>query len=89
MNPGLAPCGCGKDVDPDALPLNPVLVVEYLSALAKTYGASALRSRVAAIACHRRHGFVLLPVHPVFRDTMTCIRRHHPRRARRLTSGDR
>jgi hypothetical protein len=56
----------GKEVDPDALPLNPVLVAAYLSALAKTHGASALRSRVAAIAYHhRRRGFVFLPTHPV------------------------
>jgi integrase len=73
----------GKEVDPDALPLNPVLVAAYLSALAKTHGASALRSRVAAIAYHhRRRGFVFLPAHPVLRETMSGIRRRHPRKVR-------
>lgn len=74
----------GKEVDPDALPLNPVLVAAYLSALAKTHGASALRSRVAAIAYHhRRRGFVFLPAHPVLRETMSGIRRRHPKRVGR------
>ena len=73
----------GKEVDPDALPLNPVLVAAYLSSLAKTHGASALRSRVAAIAYrHRRRGFVFLPTHPVLRETMSGIRRRHPRKVR-------
>lgn len=72
-----------KEVDPDALPLNPVLVAAYLSALAKTHGASALRSRVAAIAYHhRRRGFVFLPTHPVLRETLSGIRRRHPRKVR-------
>jgi integrase len=73
----------GKNVDPDALPLNPVLVAAYLAALAKTHGASALRSRVAAIAYHhRRRGFVFLPTHPVLRETLSGIRRRHPRKVR-------
>ncbi len=73
----------GKEVDPDALPLNPVLVAAYLSTLAKTHGASALRSRVAAIAYHhRRRGFVFLPTHPVLRETLSGIRRRHPRKIR-------
>lgn len=72
-----------KDVDPNALPLNPVLVAAYLSALAETHGASALRSRVAAIAYHhRRRGFVFLPTHPVLRETLSGIRRRHPRKIR-------
>ena len=73
----------GKQVDPDALPLNPVLVAAYLSALATTHGASALRGRVAAIAYHhRRRGFVFLPTHPVLRETLGGIRRRHPRKVR-------
>ncbi len=72
-----------KDVDPDALPLNPVLVAAYLGALAKSDGASALRSRVAAIAYHhRRRGFTFLPTHPVIRETLGGIRRSHPRKVR-------
>lgn len=72
-----------KDVDPDALPLNPVLVAAYLGALAKSHGASALRSRVAAIAYHhRRRGFTFLPTHPVIRETLGGIRRSHPRKGR-------
>ena len=73
----------GKEVDPNALPLNPVLVAAYLGALAKTHGASALRSRVAAITYHhRRRGFVFQPAHPVLRETMSGIRRRHPRKVR-------
>ena len=72
-----------KDVDPDALPLNPVLVAAYLGALAKSHGASALRSRAAAIAYHhRRRGFTFLPTHPVIRETLSGIRRSHPRKVR-------
>ena len=70
-------------VDPDALPLNPVLVAAYLGALAKSHGISALRGRVAAIAYHhRRRGFVFLPAHPVLRETLSGIRRRHPRKVR-------
>ena len=72
-----------KDVDPDALPLNPVLVAAYLGALAKSHGISALRGRVAAIAYHhRRRGFLFVPTHPVLRETLSGIRRSHPRKVR-------
>lgn len=72
-----------KGVDPDVLPLNPVLVAAYLSALAKTHGPSALRGRVAAIAYHhRRRGFLFQPAHPVLRETLGGIRRRHPRKVR-------
>ncbi len=55
----------GKRVDPDALPLNPVLVAAYLGALAKSHGVSALRGRVAAIAYHhRRRGVLFVRAHP-------------------------
>ncbi len=73
----------GKEVDPDALPLNPVLVAAYLGALAKSHGISALRGRVAAIAYpHRRRGFLFVPTHPVLRETLSGIRRRHPRKVR-------
>ena len=69
--------------DPDALPLDPVLVAAYLAALAATHGASALRSRVAAIAYHhRRRGFLFVTTHPVIRETLGGIRRRHPRPVR-------
>ncbi len=72
-----------KDVDPDALPLDPVLVAAYLGALAKSHGISALRGRVAAIAYHhRRRGFLFVPTHPVLRETLSGIRRRHPRKVR-------
>jgi integrase len=73
----------GKNVDPDAVPLNPVLVAAYLDALGKTHGVSALRGRVAAIAYHhRRRGFAFPPAHPVLRETISGIRRRHVRKVR-------
>ncbi len=69
--------------DPGALPNTPALVAAYLAALAATHGASALRSRVAAIACHhRQRGVAFAPTHSVIRETLGAIRGRHPRPVR-------
>lgn len=65
------------------LPVNPVLVAAWLATLAGTHGRSALGRRVAAIAYHhRRRGMVFTAAHPVIRETLSGIRRAHPRPAR-------
>ena len=73
----------GSGADPDALPVNPVLVAAWLATLAGTHGGSALGRRVAAIAWHhRRRGAVFTAAHPVIRETLGGIRRAHPRPVR-------
>jgi integrase len=69
--------------DPADLPINPVLVAAWLATLAASHGGSALGRRVAAIAYHhRRRGFLFLATHPAIRDTLSGIRRAHPRPVR-------
>ena len=71
------------DLDPGALPIDPVAVAAYLGSLATTLGGSALRGRVAAIAYHhRRRGFVFVSSHPVIRETLSGIGRRHVRPVR-------
>ena len=69
--------------DPNELPVNPVLVAAWLATLATTHGRSALGRRVAAIAWHhRRRGVPFTAAHPVIRETLSGIRRAHPRPVR-------
>ncbi len=60
-----------------------MLVAAWLAALATTHGSSALGSRVAAIAYHhRRRGVPFVATHPAIRETLSGIRRAHPRLVR-------
>ncbi len=69
--------------DPHDLPVNAVLVAAWLATLATTHGRSALGRRVAAIAWHhRRRGSLFTAAHPVIRETLSGIRRAHPRPVR-------
>ena len=69
--------------DPTDLPVNPVLVAAWLATLAGTHGRSALGRRVAAVAYHhRRRGSLFTAAHPVIRETLSGIRRAHPRPVR-------
>jgi integrase len=75
---GFAAWCVAHHVDPDELPIDPVVVAAYLGSLATTIGSSALRGRVAAIAYHhRRRGFVFVSSHPVIRETLSGIARRH------------
>jgi integrase len=70
-------------VDPNALPIHPVIVAAFLGTLGAAIGRSALRRRVAAIAYHhRRHGHVWAASHPAIRETLTGIARNHPKPVR-------
>lgn len=69
--------------DPGQLPINPILVAAYLATLAPNHGKSALRSRVTAIFdYHRRRGVRFSAAHPVIRETLSGIARHHGRPVR-------
>ena len=60
-----------------------MLVAAWLATLAATHGRSALGRRVAAIAWHhRRRGIPFTAAHPVIRETLSGIRRAHPRPVR-------
>ncbi|MDA8251355.1 MAG: site-specific integrase [Rhodospirillales bacterium] len=73
----------GNGADPSDLPVNPVLVAAWLATLAATHGSSALGRRVAAIAWHhRRRGILFTAAHPVICETLSGIRRAHPRPVR-------
>ena len=70
-------------VDPTVLPVHPVEVAAWLAMLAPAMGPSALRRRVAAIAWHHRsRGQVFSSGHAAIRDTLSGIRRDHPRPVR-------
>jgi integrase len=84
---------CRKQAaDPTQLPINPILVAAYLATLAPTHGKSALRARVAAIVDYqRRRGVPFAAAHPVIRETLSGIARHHGkpvRPAAALTSAE-
>jgi integrase len=70
-------------VDPTVLPVHPVVVAAWLATLAPAMGRSALRRRVAAIAWHHRsRGQAFASGHAAIRDTLSGIRRDHPRPVR-------
>jgi len=70
-------------VDPTVLPVHPVVVAAWLATLAPTMGRSALRRRIAAIAWHHRSRGQVFPTgHAAIRDTLSGIRRDHPRPVR-------
>ena len=72
-----------QSVDPDEMPVHPVLIAAYLGKQAETLGKSALNGRVAAIAHeHRARGHTWNGRHPAIRATLQGLRRHRQTKVR-------
>ena len=72
-----------QSVDPDEMPVHPVLIAAYLGKQAETLGKSALDGRVAAIAHeHRARGHTWNGRHPAIRATLQGVRRNRQTKVR-------